>query len=136
MIAFLDANVIIYQMEGEGPFAYRVRTALSDLVKTYPRIGTCVSRLTWLECRVGPMKSNNNALLQKYDDFFARPDLVWIELTKTVVELAAHIRAGSGLKTPDCLQAACCLQLGQDHVFLTGDAAFKRVAGLKVKLLV
>ncbi len=68
MIAFLDANVIIYQMEGEEPFAYKVR-------------------------------------------------------------------AGSGLKTPDCLQAACCLQLGQDHVFLTGDAAFKRVAGLKVKLL-
>jgi predicted nucleic acid-binding protein len=73
--------------------------------------------------------------LQKYDDFFARPDLVWIELTKTVVELATHIRAGSGLKTPDCLQAACCLQLGQGHVFVTGDAAFKRVVGLKVKLL-
>ncbi len=136
MIAFLDANVIIYQMEGEEPFAYRVGAALRELALTYPEIGTCVSRLTWLECRVGPMKSNNNTLLQKYDDFFALPDLVWVELTKTVVELAAHIRAGTGLKTPDCLQAACCLQLGTDHVFLTGDAAFNRVAGLNVKLLV
>ena len=136
MIAFLDANVIIYLTEGEEPFADRVRTALGELARAYPTIGTCVSRLTWLECRFGPMKSNDIALLQRYDDFFARPDLVWIELTKTVVELAAHIRAATGLKTPDCLQAACCLQLGQDHVFLTGDAAFNRVAGLKVKLLV
>ena len=136
MIAFLDANVIIYQMEGEEPFANRVRTALSDLAKADPKIGTCVSRLTWLECRVGPMKANNNVLLRKYDDFFALPDLIWIELTQTVVELATHIRAGSGLKTPDCLQAACCLQLGKDHVFLTGDAGFKRVAGLNLKLLV
>jgi hypothetical protein len=27
------------------------------------------------------------------------------------------------------------LQLGADHLFLTGDASFNRVAGLNVKLL-
>jgi predicted nucleic acid-binding protein len=57
------------------------------------------------------------------------------ELTKDVVELAAAIRARHGLRTPDALQAASCLQLGADHVFLSGDRAFKRVAGLKVKVL-
>lgn len=70
-----------------------------------------------------------------FDAFFARSDLVWIELTKDVVELAAAIRVQTGLKTPDALQAASCLQLGGDHTFLTGDAGFRRVAGLNTKVL-
>ena len=43
--------------------------------------------------------------------------------------------APAGLKTPDALHAACGLQLGDDHVFLTGDAAFRRVAGLHCQLI-
>lgn len=81
------------------------------------------------------MKSNDHAVLAAFDAFFARTDLVWVELTRNVVELAAAIRVKHGLRTPDALQAASCLQLGDDHLFLTGDAAFKRVAGLNVKLL-
>lgn len=49
------------------------------------------------------------------------------------VNLAAAIRARHGLKTPDALQeAACCLQLGANHVFLSGDKGFRRVPGLNV----
>ena len=81
------------------------------------------------------MKANDRRALNAFDEFFALPDLVWVELSKTVVELAAEIRVGHGLKTPDALQAASCLQLGRDHLFLTGNSSFKRVAGLKVKLL-
>jgi hypothetical protein len=36
----------------------------------------------------------------------------------------------------DALQAACCLQLGPNHLFFTEDAGFRRVLGLKVKLLI
>jgi predicted nucleic acid-binding protein len=61
--------------------------------------------------------------------------LIWVELSKDVVELATAIRARHGSRVPDALQAACCLQFGPDHMFVTGDAGFRRVAGLKVKLL-
>ena len=135
MIAFLDANALIYQLEGAEPFASQVRGALAAVHRAHPGLVLSMSRLSWLECRVGPMKSGDKALLQRYDTFFAHPDLVWVELTPTVVELATHIRAVHGLKTPDCLQAACCLQLGTDHVFVTGDAAFRRVSGLQVLLV-
>lgn len=84
---------------------------------------------------MGPMKASDHALLAAFDAFFARPDVVWLELTREVVELAAAIRAKHGLRTPDALQAASCLQLATDHLFLTSDAAFKRVAGLNVKAL-
>lgn len=135
MIAFFDANALIYLIEAKAPFALKVRESLSELARKHPNMRLAVSRLTWLECRVGPMKNNDNETLAAYDAFFARPDIQWIELTRDVVELAAAIRVKHGLRTPDALQAACCLQLGASHVFLSGDKSFERVAGLNVKLL-
>ena len=135
MIAFFDASALIYRIEGREPFAGRVSKELTAVAKRHPDLGTAVSRLTWLECRVGPMKANDSATLASFDGFFARPDLAWIELTRDVVELAAAIRAKHGLRTPDALQVASCLQLGADHVFLSGDRAFKRVGGLNVRVL-
>ena len=135
MIAFFDASALIYLIEGKEPFAGKVRKALAASASKYPDIGAAVSRLTWLECRVGPMKANDSTALAVFDAFFARPDLVWLELTRDVVELAAAIRVKHGLRTPDALQAASCLQLGADHVFLSGDSAFRRVGGLNVKVL-
>ncbi|MGB7991156.1 MAG: type II toxin-antitoxin system VapC family toxin [Candidatus Methylophosphatis roskildensis] len=135
MIAFFDASALIYLIEAEEPFASKVRGELAAAAARHPDLGSAVSRLTWLECRVGPMKANDHARLAAFDGFFARPDLVWVELTREVVELAAAIRAKHGLRTPDALQAASCLQLAGDHLFLTGDAAFKRVAGLNVTAL-
>ncbi len=135
MKAFFDASALIYLIEGREPFASKVRKALAAIAKKYSDLGAVVSRLTWLECRVGPMKANDHAVLASYDAFFARPDLEWVELTRDVVELAAAIRVRHGLRTPDALQAACCLQLGTNHVFLSGDSVFRRVSGLNVKVL-
>ena len=135
MIGFFDASALIYLIEGKEPFATKVRKELTAAARKYPDLRAAVSRLTWLECRVGPMKANDNTTLASFDTFFARADLVWIELTKDVVELATAIRVKHGLRTPDALQAASCLQLGADHLFLSGDGAFSRVAGLNVKVL-
>lgn len=135
MIAFLDASALIYRMEGVEALATSVTAELPRIAKRHPGVRLAASRLTWLECRVKPMKDNNGALLAQYDAFFDRPDSIWVELTRDVVELAAAIRARHGLRTPDALQAASCLQLGQAHVMLTGDATFQRVAGLNVVLI-
>ena len=135
MILFLDANALIYLIEGSEPFAGRVRRQLQALVAEHPGARMAVSRLTALECRTGPMKTGDAAILSDYGAFFARPDLTWVELDATVIDLATAIRAGHGLKTPDALQAACCLQLGPEHLFVTGDKAFGRVAGLNVAVL-
>jgi predicted nucleic acid-binding protein len=134
VIAFFDASALIYLIEGKEPFAGKVRKELATVTKKYPDLAAAVSRLTCLECRVGPMKANDSATLASYDAFFARTDLAWVELTRDVVELAAAIRVKHGLRTPDALQAASCLQLGADHVFLSGDKAFKRVGGLNVRV--
>jgi predicted nucleic acid-binding protein len=135
VIAFFDASALIYLIEGKALFADQVKKQLKVLEKRHPALGAAVSRLTWLECRGGSMKANNFPILAAFDTFFSRQDLLWVELTRDVVELATVIRVKHGLRTPDSLQAACCLQLGAKHVFLTGDATFARVAGLNVKVL-
>lgn len=136
MIAFFDASALIYLIEGKEPFAGRVRSQLAEVAQAHPGMSAAVSRLSSLECRVGPMKNNDAAALALFDAFFARPDLVWVELNREVVELATAIRVRHGLRTPDALQAASCLQLGQKHLLLTGDATFQRVQGLQVAVLV
>jgi len=135
VIAFFDASALIYLVEGAAPFAGRIRSALAQMTKKHPRMGAAVSRLSWLECRVRPARNNDLATLAMFDAFFARPDLVWVEISKDVVELATAIRVKHGIRTPDALQAASCLQLGTRHLCLTGDIAFKKVAGLNVKIL-
>lgn len=135
MIVFFDSNALIYLLEGKEPFVSRVRAALEKVCRTYPDAGSAASRLSWLECRVGPMKANDMTTLASFDAFFARPDLICLELNREVVELATVIRVRHGLRTPEALQAACCLQLGTEHIILTGDAAFQRVHGLNVVLL-
>jgi len=132
LIAFFDANALIYLIEGAEPFAGRVRASLARAEAEHSGLEAAVSRLSWLECRIRPMRMNDHAALAGYDAFFSRPDLNWVELSRDVVELATVIRVHHGLRTPDALQAACCLQLGPDHLFFTGDEGFKRVAGLNV----
>lgn len=135
MIAFFDTSALIYLLEGREPFGGRIHAALAATEQAHPGMLAAVSRLSWLECRVGPMKADDAATLALYDAFFVRPDLIWVELSREVVELAAVIRVRHGLRTPDALQAACCLQLGSEHVLLTGDAVFRRIHGLNVTVL-
>ena len=78
MIAFFDASALIYLIEGAEPFAAKVRKELAAAAKKHPDLGAAVSRLSWLECRVRPMKGNDHATLALFDAFFERPDLVWV----------------------------------------------------------
>lgn len=135
MIAFLDASALIYLLDGQPVVAGRVRRALAALRASHGNLRLAVSRLSLLECRVGPLREGAVERLAIFDDFFARPDLVLVELDRQVIELATAIRARHGTRTPDALQAASCLQLGPSHRMFTGDRAFRRVAGLEVVLV-
>ena len=63
MIVFFDASALIYVLEGQPSFAERVRAQLAALEQAHPGLQAAISRLSWLECRVGPMKANDAATL-------------------------------------------------------------------------
>lgn len=135
MIAFLDASALIYVVDGEAPWAQATRATLQQLAAQAPDLALAVSRLSFLECRVAPLRRGDQACLDRFEALFAQPDLLVVELSAAVIEQATQLRANHGLRTPDALQAACCLQLGPDAVMITGDAGFERVHALQVHLI-
>jgi predicted nucleic acid-binding protein len=60
------------------------------------------------------LRRGDHASLDRFEALFAQPDLLVVELSAFVVELATQLRANHGLRTHDALQAACCLELGPE----------------------
>ncbi len=134
MIFFLDANILIWRFEGQPPYHLAARETLDELRGLHAGATLTVSRLSWLECRIKPLRDDDQALLARYAELFAGGVRV-VELTAEVVDGAAELRAKFGLKTPDALQAASALRLPGPLIFLTGDAGFLRVKGLQVRVI-
>ena len=139
MIAFLDASAVIYAVEGSPEWSEALKHQLRELAMADQAsaggLQLAISRLSWLECRVGPLRRRDAEALARFDAFFLHPDLEWVELSPAVVERATLLRAELNLRTPDALQAASCLQLGADAVMVTGDAGFQRVPTLRLALV-
>jgi hypothetical protein len=75
VIVFYEASALIYLIEGKAPFAAKVREELAALLAKHPDSVAALSRLTWLECRVGPRKNKEKANLAVFDAFFFGP--IW-----------------------------------------------------------
>ena len=133
MTLFLDANVIIYLVEGTKALQKRVAMALGEDHAHDEMVA--VSRLSWLECRVRPLREKNKAILAAYERFFAARDLVIVDLTAAVVETAAQLRAALNLSTPDALQAASALQIEGPVRFFSNDQRLARVPGLMLEAI-
>jgi uncharacterized protein len=129
VIAFLDSSAAIYYLEGDANAQKAIRDVLLNLKNQSPSCELAVSRLGVMECRVKPLRDNTHMLLAAYEAFFAQTRIV--ELTAPVVDEATRLRASYGLKTPDALQAASALSLGEDVVFVTADLGFARLSGVK-----
>ena len=134
MTVFLDACAIIHRVEAVAPFHLRFDELLRDIAGA-GEPSLAVSRLSLLECRTKPLREGDAGLLACYDRFFDSAGLTIVELSPKVIDLATQIRAHFTLRTPDAIQAASCLVLGRDTQFLTTDAAFAKVAGLRLRLI-
>lgn len=131
MKLFLDACAIIYLIESQQEQGRKTRTIVDDARKFNAQM--CLSRLSFLECRVLPLKAQNLKLLDCYDRFFRLPGLEIVELNATVIDLATELRAKhSGvLRTPDAIHLACAISAEADQ-FLTGDKQLASIQEIEV----
>jgi predicted nucleic acid-binding protein len=81
------------------------------------------------------MRDKQLEIIKLYETFFKHPGLTLQIVTPTVIERALKIRVEYGLKTPDCIQAACALQSRQSFSFVTADTSFSVVKELNVVLI-
>jgi predicted nucleic acid-binding protein len=132
LLIYLDTNVVIYLIEQTPGWGPRASARIAVMRANQDRMA--LSDLVRMECRVGPLRSADAALLARYDGFFSVSGVQIVGLTAAVCDLAATIRAAHGFRTPDALNLAAAVESGCG-AFLTNDMRLARFPGLTVEVL-
>ncbi len=132
MRVFLDACIIIYWVEAAHPFYTTLISTLQTIAEQHPENTLTVSRLSLLECLVKPLRDKDKTILRVYQQFFESPELTIIEIDHKVINIATQLRVDHTIRTPDAIQAACCLSINEQHLFLTNDKKLSGISKLNV----
>jgi predicted nucleic acid-binding protein len=127
---YLDANVIIYSIEGTPEFRGPALDWMARAQRA-PLGQIMTSRISRLECRSKP-SAGNTALLALYDRLFAL--LLLRDVSAELIEHATDLRARFTLRALDALHLATAIR-EQADVFLTGDKRLARCTEINVTLL-
>ena len=131
MRLYLDANALIYAVEGPE-FFFRQIEALLD--ESGPEQQILTSQLSRLECRVKPLRDGDKETLREFDAVFRAADLTVLDITREIVDLATEIRAQFGFRAPDSLHLATAVVANAD-AFVSGDVRLRQYDRLKVQVL-
>ncbi len=93
-----------------------------------------ISDLTWLECRVKPLRQQNAPLLMLYETILNGPDFERLDLPTPTFGRAADIRAVHGYSLADSLHLGAAVEAGCG-AFLTNDARLAGFGALGVEVL-
>ena len=130
---YLDANIVVYGIEGYAMYAALLRALLTAM--DTGEILAVTSELTLAEVLVKPKRDANDPLQRAYRAFLQpTPALHIIPITRAVLEDAATIRASDAVKLPDAIHLATAAQQGCD-AFLTNDRALGSVPFANVRLI-
>ena len=132
MLIYLDSAILIYYLNGIGPFQVRAANRLVAMRTAGDHIA--VSDLTRLECRVKPIQLGDTLRLSKFDGFFRLPDVRIVPLTTSVYDRAILIRATHGIKTLDAIHLAAAVE-GRCDLFLTNDTRLSSFYDIAVEVL-
>lgn len=108
---YVDANAIIYRVEAIQPFL-DASLPLWDALDAGTQ-SVVSSELSVLEVMVKPVQQGD-ALLQALFEgvLYGTPGFSCLSVTRSVLEIAAGLRATTRLKTPDAIHAATALDAG------------------------
>lgn len=132
MLYFLDANIVIFAVEGMPIDQQRTRNHIAALEAAGHRF--VVSDLIWTECLVHPYRLNNGALLLDYQRFFLGPNLTTVSSTAAIQQRAALIRGIHNHGLADSLHLAAAVEYRLDR-FLTNDQGLAGFPDITVEIL-
>jgi predicted nucleic acid-binding protein len=93
-----------------------------------------ISDLTWLECRVKPIRLNDPVALADMEAFLTGSDVVRVPMSTAVYERACRIRATHNYKLADALHLAAAIE-GGCGLFLTNDHRLSGFTDIAVEVL-
>lgn len=126
----LDTAAFIYLIEEHPTFLPVILPLFHEADEGKRRLIT--SALTLLEVLVVPYRAGNRALAQRYEALLTRGRGVrLVDISHEQLRAAAHLRAATGVKTPDALQIVAAIHAGCKSL-VTNDRRLPPIPGLRV----
>jgi predicted nucleic acid-binding protein len=132
MLVYLDSVICIYAVEGAPSFQARARAQLAVMRAAGDQ--PAISDLTWLECRVKPIRLGDAVALADMEAFLTGSDVARVPMTTAVYERACRVRAVHNYKLADALHLASAIESGCG-VFLTNDHRLSSFPDIPVAVL-
>ena len=130
---YLDANLIIYAVEGVEPWAPLMREILATIDRQ--ECTAVTSELSLAECLVKPFEIGRQDLVQAYLGLLQdRAGFKILPLDRVILIESARLRSASRLRLPDAIHAATAINATCD-LLLTNDSGFRSVKGIEIMLL-
>ncbi|MES2530971.1 MAG: type II toxin-antitoxin system VapC family toxin [Pseudomonadota bacterium] len=128
-LVVVDSAPLIYLLDDHPEFAPR----FSGLFELYEQgvIRIAISTIAIAEVLAGPFKHGQDVLAKRYEKVLTAFEVV--PVLQDIAVTAARLRASSGLRLPDALQAAAALEVGA-VALVTHDRDFSRLRDLRVLL--
>jgi uncharacterized protein len=132
MLVYLDAVICIYAVEGTPSFQTRAKARLAVMRTAGDQ--PAISDLTWLECRVKPIRLGDPLGLADMEAFLNASDVIRTPMPFAVYERACRIRAIHNFKLADSLHLAAAAESGCG-TFLTNDRRLSSFLDIPVEVL-
>lgn len=129
---YLDTDAVIYSVEKIRPYYELLLPLWSAAVTGDVRL--IGSELLLLEFLVKPIREQYHLLENIFRQLLTDTEFVLLPITRSILEEAAHLRAITGVTTPDSIHAATAMAANCAS-FLSNDRAFLKFDGLPVRNL-
>ena len=127
---YLDANILIYLLEGDEETQERVHKLFVAVDEQ--KIDLVTSEITITECLIGAIRDQNPQLIEAYNNLFAESGFLQLApVSRNILVQSAKTSALLRLKTVDALHYTTAIQSGCDGL-ITNDKAFKSSPEVKV----
>lgn len=128
-LVVVDSAPLIYWLDDNPEFA----PAFEGLFELHAQgvVQIAISTIAMAEVLGGPFRHGQDVLAKRYEKALAAFDVV--PVSQEIAVTAARLRATTGLRLPDALQAATALEVGA-VALVTHDRDFSRLTGLRVIL--
>ncbi len=125
-VVFLDTAPLIYFIEGHSEYQ-NILLELFDL-NDKGNFSFITSSITLLEVLVKPLRENKPDIAEQYRNILTKaPGIEVFDVTSSISETAARLRAKYSFRTPDAIQLATSIEVGANY-FLTNDNRLKAVS--------
>ncbi|EFI33407.1 PilT protein domain protein [Desulfonatronospira thiodismutans ASO3-1] len=125
----IDTAPLIYFIEEKPPYLSVLEPFFAEMEKGSFLVST--STITLLEVLVYPMRAGNYSLASEYKDILLHSKMITVEISHSISERAAGLRAKHNIRTPDALQICAAIETGADY-FLSNDLRLPDIPSIKI----